>query len=310
MSASLPPRALLFLPFTPRVGLPGPPLCQLPTRLIGSAQHIHVCRALCQPWGHIPLSPKPAPSPSCRQPAEAALPQGEGLTSWQEAPGAGPAAPGEGGGGTEGPGREGVGPPLSPLGAPLLASPEHLSPASWPCPHWCPGSRWQWNSRDSLPAQRKASAQTSPEPWPKWAPWGVDTAAPHCSSRHTTWAVARSRSASQTVPQVRPRLTSRRPAQECSPPTSRASMCPVGTESSYHPSLLSVFIGTPSHPGTPQRLPTPTVVCSCIQSLLQLPGAVGAPRLPQRWSAVVTEQLCPSLLDGHVRVPPPRPGCL
>ena len=102
----------------------------------------------------------------------------------------------------------GQGPLLGPLSAPLLASPEHLSPASWPCPHWCPGSRWQWNSRDSLPAQRKASAQTSPEPWPKWAPWGVDTAAPHCSSRHTTWAVARSRSASQTVPQVRPRLTS------------------------------------------------------------------------------------------------------
>lgn len=57
----------------------------------------------------------------------------------------------------------------------------------------------------------------------------MDTATPHCSSRHTTWAVARSRSASQTVPQVRPRLTSRRPAQECPPPASRASVCPEQT---------------------------------------------------------------------------------
>ena len=74
--------------------------------------------------------------------------------------------------------------------------------------------------------QRKASVHTGPEPWPKWASWGVDTAMPHCSSRHTTWAVARSRSASQMVPQVSPRLTSRRPAQGCSPPASRASICP------------------------------------------------------------------------------------
>ena len=101
-------------------------------------------------------------------------------------------------------GRERAGPSL---GAPLVASPERLSPASWPCPHWCPGPRGQWNSWDSLPAQRKASVHTSPEPWLKWAPLGVDTAVPHCSSRHTTWAVARSRSASDGAPgQATPHL--------------------------------------------------------------------------------------------------------
>lgn len=212
-------------------GAPGAPSLPAPHPPPRQRQHTHVCRTLCRPWGHIPLSPKPAPSPSCQQPPEAALPQGEGLTSWRRPLGAGPDAPREGGGGTEGPGREGAGPSLGPP-APV-ASPEHLSPASWPCPHRCPGSRGQWNSRDSLPTQRKASAHTSPGPWPKWAPWGVDTAAPHCSSRHTTWAVARSRSASQTVPQVRPRLTSRRPAQECSPPTSRASVCSGEGDSSH-----------------------------------------------------------------------------
>lgn len=108
----------------------------------------------------------------------------------------------------------------------LVVSPEHRSPASWLCPHWCPGPRGQWNSKDSLPTQWKVSVHTSPEPRPKWAAPGVDTAAPHCSSLHTTWAVARSRSISHKVPHVSPRRTSRRPTQGCSPPASRTSVCP------------------------------------------------------------------------------------
>ena len=68
MSASLPPRALLFLPFTPRVGLPGPLLCQLPTRLRGSAS-THMCAGLCAGLGVTSLCPQsllpllPASSP-------------------------------------------------------------------------------------------------------------------------------------------------------------------------------------------------------------------------------------------------------
>lgn len=98
-----------------------------------------------------------------------------------------------------------------------LLPPEHRSPATRPRPHRRPGPRGHWYSRDSSPAQRKASVHMGPEPGPKRAPRGVDTAEPQCSSRHTTRAVAWSRSASQTEPQVRPRLTSRRPAQGCSP---------------------------------------------------------------------------------------------
>ena len=71
-----------------------------------------------------------------------------------------------------------------------LLSPEHLSPASWPSPHWCPGPQGQWNSRHLLPAQRKASVHTSPEPWPKWALPVVDTTTPQGSSWHTTWVTA------------------------------------------------------------------------------------------------------------------------
>lgn len=222
------PRALLFLPFTPRVGLPGPFSASSPPASAAVPSR-HVCAGLCAGLGVTSLCPQsllpllPAP------PAEAALPQGEGLTSWQEAPWSCASCILRGWGQHRGGCQGGAGPSL---GAPLPASPEHLSPTSWSCPHRCPGPRGQWNSRDSLPAQRKASVHTSPEPWPKWAPWGVDTATPHCSSWHTTWAVARSRSASQTVPQVRPRLTSRRPAQECLPPASRASVCPGGGESS------------------------------------------------------------------------------
>lgn len=79
----------------------------------------------------------------------------------------------------------------------------------------------------------------------------MDTAEPHCSSRHTTWAVAWSKSASQTVPQVRPRLTSRRPAQGCSPSASRASVCPRGGH--------WIETGAFQAPGKVTHLPCPPV---------------------------------------------------
>lgn len=122
-------------------------------------------------------------------------------------------------------------------------SPEQVSATSWLWPQWCPGSREQWNSIDSFPTQRKASSHTGPEPWPNWAPLSVDTAIPHPNSRQITWAVGKSRSAWQTVPQVSPRRTSRRPEQEWSPPTSRASTCPVRTDipSDRRPVLLGQY---------------------------------------------------------------------
>ena len=98
--------------------------------------------SLC-PQSLLPLLP-------ARSPQKQLFLKGKGSPPGRRPPGAGPAAPREGGGSTEGAVREGAGPSL---GAPLPASPEHLSPASWSCPHRSPGPRGQWNSRDSLPAE-------------------------------------------------------------------------------------------------------------------------------------------------------------
>lgn len=98
-----------------------------------------------------------------------------------------------------------------------------LASSWWPqlCsdqPKWA-----HWPRLCSTPEHWRLSKKMSPEPGPKWASPGPETACPHPSCRHTTSASLRSHRSSHTVPQAPWWRISTHPEHRLEPSTSRSS---------------------------------------------------------------------------------------
>lgn len=100
--------------------------------------------------------------------------------------------------------------------------PEQMTPASSLCSQLCVNQpAWEHCAREaSAPEHCTSSRRMGPEPWPKRASPGAETAAPQPSCRHTTWASLSSHWSSHTVHHAPSKYTSMRPEHLPKPSTS------------------------------------------------------------------------------------------